>query len=78
VGRLCDRYVAPVREDTAAPPSLVKVVVHPRGSNHEPQTLGWRPQPPGIRACDALDWARMIVKRYEGTLPPPTTLRLSD
>jgi hypothetical protein len=40
--------------------------------------LCMRPQPPGIRACDALDWARMIVKRYEGTLPPPTTLRLSD
>jgi hypothetical protein len=32
MGGLCDRYVAPVREDTAAPPSLVKVVVHPRGS----------------------------------------------
>lgn len=25
-----------------------------------------RPQPPGIRACDALVWAREIVRRYEG------------
>jgi hypothetical protein len=23
-----------------------------------------RPQPSGIRACDALDWAREIVRRY--------------
>jgi HNH endonuclease len=34
-----------------------------------------RPQPAGIRAIDALRWARMIVDRYDGTLPPPTTLR---
>jgi hypothetical protein len=34
-----------------------------------------RPQPSGIRAEDALRWARMIVTRYEGHLPPPTTLR---
>jgi hypothetical protein len=33
-----------------------------------------RPQPPGIRASDALEWARAILKRY-GSGPPPTTLR---
>ena len=37
--------------------------------------LWTRPQPPGIRAEDALSWARMIIARYEGTLPPPTALR---
>jgi len=34
-----------------------------------------RPQPPGIRAQDALIWALTIVLRYERALPPPTTLR---
>lgn len=27
--------------------------------------LWCKPQPSGIRACDALAWARMIVARYE-------------
>jgi hypothetical protein len=31
-----------------------------------------RPQPSGIRAVDALAWARDIIERYDGT--PPTTL----
>jgi hypothetical protein len=25
-----------------------------------------KPQPPGIRAADAVAWARMILERYEG------------
>ena len=33
-----------------------------------------RPQPSGIRADDAIAWAREILKRYEGVWPPPTTL----
>jgi hypothetical protein len=37
-----------------------------------------RPQPPGIRADEALAWAKVIVERYEGVLPPPTTLRHAD
>jgi hypothetical protein len=28
--------------------------------------LWTRPQPPGIRASDALDWARDVIRRYEG------------
>ena len=28
-----------------------------------------RPQPSGIRAQDALEWACMIVDRYDGALP---------
>ena len=57
-----DRYIAAVRGDTATPPTLVKVVVHPRGSNDEPRTLG-APTTAWNRACDALDWAPTIVKR---------------
>jgi hypothetical protein len=34
-----------------------------------------RPQPSGIRAQDALAWAKTIMARYDGALPPPTTLR---
>ena len=33
-----------------------------------------RPQPNGIRALDAVRWARMILARYEDLAPPPTTL----
>ena len=35
-----------------------------------------RPQPNGIRAVDAVRWARMILARYEDLAPPPTTLTL--
>jgi hypothetical protein len=44
-------------------------------NRRESLELWVRPQPPGIRALDALQWARMIVKRYGDSLPPPTTLR---
>jgi hypothetical protein len=37
-----------------------------------------RPQPPGIRARDALAWAKEIVRRYEGEATPPTALRPED
>ena len=36
--------------------------------------LWTRPQPSGIRASDALDWARSILTRYEGPGSPPTVL----
>ena len=36
--------------------------------------LWTRPQPSGIRASDALDWAREIISRYGGSDAPPTTL----
>ncbi len=46
-------------------------------NDNRPENLElWvRPQPSGIRAEDALAWARMIINRYQGALPPPTTLR---
>ena len=37
-----------------------------------------RPQPAGIRARDALGWAKEIIRRYEGEATPPTTLRRED
>ena len=37
--------------------------------------LGVRPQPPGIRAIDAIAWAIQILERYSGIGAPPTTLR---
>ncbi|MCA1831834.1 MAG: HNH endonuclease [Actinomycetota bacterium] len=33
-----------------------------------------RPQPSGIRVADAIEWAREILSRYEGSFTPPTTL----
>jgi hypothetical protein len=36
--------------------------------------LWTRPQPPGIRARDAIAWAREILERYEGAGTSPTTL----
>lgn len=33
-----------------------------------------RPQPSGIRAADAIAWAREILARYEVAGTPPTTL----
>jgi hypothetical protein len=34
-----------------------------------------RPQPPGIRVEDAIEWAEEILRRYKGGgRPPPTTL----
>jgi hypothetical protein len=33
-----------------------------------------RPQPSGIRASDAVAWAREIIKRYESDGTPPTVL----
>jgi hypothetical protein len=33
-----------------------------------------RPQPSGIRATDAVAWAKEILRRYTGGKPPPTTL----
>jgi HNH endonuclease len=36
--------------------------------------LWTRPQPNGIRASDAVSWAREILARYEGACAPPTTL----
>lgn len=34
-----------------------------------------KPQPSGIRATDAVDWAREIIRRYgdQRVQPPPTT-----
>jgi hypothetical protein len=49
---------------------MAKEVLHPRGGKLGAPTTAWDPH------MRRLDWARMIVKRYEGTLPPPTTLRL--
>jgi hypothetical protein len=37
-----------------------------------------RPQPAGIRARDALAWAKEIIRRYEGDCSPPTALRRED
>ena len=36
--------------------------------------LWTRPQPIGIRASDAVAWAREILARYEGTSAPPESL----
>lgn len=36
--------------------------------------LWTRPQPSGIRACDAIAWAREILARYEGPDTTATTL----
>jgi hypothetical protein len=38
--------------------------------------LWTKPQPSGIRVCDAIAWAREILERYgdKGTGTPPTTL----
>jgi hypothetical protein len=33
-----------------------------------------RPQPSGIRASDALAWAKEILRRYESPGTPPTAL----
>jgi hypothetical protein len=61
--------------------ALVRVPDHPNRNgvrdDNRPENLElWvRPQPSGIRAVDAVAWARMILQRYEGALPPPTTLR---
>ena len=37
--------------------------------------LWTRPQPTGIRATDAVAWAREILARYAGTWAPPTMLK---
>jgi hypothetical protein len=37
--------------------------------------LWTRPQPSGIRASDAIAWAREILARYDGAGAPPTSFR---
>jgi hypothetical protein len=38
-----------------------------RGDNRPENLQLWtRPQPSGIRASDALTWARQTIKRYDG------------
>jgi hypothetical protein len=34
--------------------------------------LWTRPQPSGIRASDALEWAREIIRRYDAKEPSPS------
>jgi hypothetical protein len=46
------------------------------GNRIENLELWVRPQSNGIRALDAVRWARMILARYEDLAPPPTTLTL--
>jgi hypothetical protein len=36
--------------------------------------LWTRPHPSGIRTSDAIEWARMILDRYQGAGAPPTML----
>jgi hypothetical protein len=40
--------------------------------------LWTRPQPSGVRASDAIAWAREILARYEDTGTAPTTLMDTD
>ena len=50
-----------------------------RGDNRPENLELWtRPQPSGIRASDALTWAREIIARYEGACAPPTMLTALD
>ena len=46
-----------------------------RRDDNRPENLElWtRPHPAGIRATDAIAWARTILTLYEGSFAPPTT-----
>ncbi len=65
-----------VMEDMIGRRLLTDETVHHRNGvrgDNRPENLElWvRSQPSGIRAKDALDWAREIVARYESDLPHP-------
>src|SRR3954469_23337932 len=47
-----------------------------QANDNRPENLElWtRPQPSGIRVSDAIEWARMILDRYQGAGAPATVL----